>query len=221
MTNALRTDIIESPQSGPAARPYGDGQTAGIPNRKGFIPLKKQIRKAISVLLCLVLLCAVIGGGAHALYARAAEQENETVAEIYLCFCSIRIPYLFGHTWISIVNTSEETLTVGPQAIEPGQMMTAGLHAGAGMVINRELGEFRGNTVTAIRDTMTREDLQRAANEIMSSRWDHYYLFSHNCTNFAAAVWKAATGESYATAIFPFVLKSQVPANRKIGLYVP
>ena len=182
--------------------------------------MKKHIRKAVSVLLCAVLLFAAVGG-ANALYAKAADQENETVAEIYMCFCGIRLPYLFGHTWISIVNTSGETFTVGPQAVEPGQMMTAGLHSGAGMVINRELGEFRGRTVTAIRATLTREALQRAESEIMNSRWDHYLLFSHNCTNFAAAVWKAATGESYQTAIFPFVLKSQVPADRKTGLYIP
>ena len=183
--------------------------------------MKKHIRKAVSLLLCLVLLCAVAGGGTGALYAKAAEQDNAVVAEIYMCFCSIRLPYLFGHTWISIVNTSGEPFTVGPQTVEPGQIMTAGLHAGGGMVINRELGEFRGTAVTAIRAELTREDLQRVESEIMSSRWDHYYLFSHNCTNFASAVWKAATGESYTTAIFPFVLKSQVPAGRKTSLYVP
>ena len=182
--------------------------------------MKTFFRKTVSVLLCLVLLLTVIGAGAHTLYARAAEQEDGAVAEIYMCFCSIRLPYLFGHTWICIVNTSGEPLTVGPVTLEPGQMMSAGLHSGAGMVINRELGEFRGSTVTAIRATMTREELQRAESEIMSSRWDHYYLLTHNCTHFAAAVWKAATGEGYATAIFPFVLKSQVPAGRRTGLYI-
>ena len=182
--------------------------------------MKKQIRKTVSVLLCLVLLCAVVGG-ARAPYARAAEQDSETVAEIYLCFCGIRLPYIFGHTWVCIVNVSGETLTVGPQTLEPGQMLSAGLHAGGGMVFNREMGEFRGRSVTAIRATMTREDLQRAADEIMSSKWDHYYLLTHNCTHFAAAVWRAATGESYTTAIFPFVLKSQVPADRQTGLFIP
>lgn len=182
--------------------------------------MKKHIRKTVSVLLCLVLLFAAVGAGAPALYARAAEQEDGVVAEIYLCFCGIRLPYLFGHTWITIVNVSGEPFTVGPQTVEPGQMMSAGLHAGGGMVINRELGEFRGSTVTAIKASMTREQLQRAESEIMSSRWDHYYLLTHNCTHFAAAVWKAATGESYTTAIFPFVLKSQVPENRKTGLYI-
>ena len=182
--------------------------------------MKKSICKLFSILLCALFLAAALLPGMRGFTASAAGEDGRPVAVIYLCIPGIHLPYIFGHAWICISNVSNETLTVGPQTLAPGEMLSVGLHAGGGMAFNREMGEYRGSSVSAIQRQISREDLQRAETEILNSKWNYYLLFSHNCTNFASAVWKAATGESFRTGVFPFVLKSQLPSDQTVSLYI-
>ena len=177
----------------------------------------KQTKKVVGIVLALILALSAFGVVAIA----QGEEDAQTVAVIYHCASGIRAPYIFGHTWIVIKNVCDRNLTVGPQTIEPGGMISAGLHSGKGMDFNREMREFSGRAVTALQYQMTVDDLRKAEEEIMSSRWDHYLLFSHNCTNFSTSVWKAVTGQKYSPFIFPFVIKNQFPSDETIKLFIP
>ncbi|MBR0509212.1 MAG: hypothetical protein IJJ85_03765 [Clostridia bacterium] len=183
--------------------------------------MKKRLLKGVSMLLSLVILFSVFGAGLPATVASADEGDGETVAVLYLCVCGIRLPYIFGHTWMVVENVSGEPLTVGSKTLEPGAMLSAGLHSGVGMEFDREMREFRGQSVTAIAREMTADELERAAKEIVNSRWDHYNLFVHNCTHFCSAVWKAATGVNFGVSVIPAILKSKMPASQRISLRIP
>ena len=179
--------------------------------------MKKQVYKPLSILLSLLLLfSAVCGMGTIRAFAAA----DEPVAEIYLCFCGIHLPYFFGHTWLCIVNTGNAPITVGEETVEPGGMISVGLHADGGMTYNLEMTQFRGENVTAEKATLTAEALQRTESEILSSNWNYYNVLFHNCAHFSAAVWKAATGENYRPSIFPLLLRAQVPAEKRSRLYI-
>lgn len=180
--------------------------------------MKKQICKTISFILSLLLLFAAVCGTGTP--RASAAGQNEPVAEIWLCFCGIHLPYIFGHTWICIKNTGDAPVTVGEETVEPGEMISVGLHADGGMTYNLEMEQFRGETVTAVKATLTADDLKRAETEILSSKWGSYNMLIKNCSHFSAAVWKATTGESYHTSIFPFILKAQIPAEKKGSLYI-
>ena len=180
--------------------------------------MKKRFRKAFSLFLAVCVLCAAAAGMA---FPRAgAAGGDEAAAVLYLCVSGVRLPYIFGHTWICIENVSGAPLSVGGRELAPGDMMSAGLHTGVGMEFDREMRQFRGNTVTAMRRELTRAAFESAANEIMNGRWDHYLLFTHNCTHFCAAVWRAGTGMSLRASVFPFALKSQMSAGETVGLYI-
>ena len=182
--------------------------------------MKRHFLRLISVLLCLTLVFAAFGPGIGPVCS-AAEQADGPVATIYLCVSGIRFPYyFFGHAWICISNISEDAYSVGSVTLAPGEMMSVGLHSDAGMTYNREMSRFRGRNVSALHQQINMEQLRSAEREILSSSWDHYLLFSHNCTNFATAVWKAATGVSYAAVVFPFILRSQLPADQMIQLSI-
>ena len=175
--------------------------------------MKKQFLRSICFLLTLALLFSAFGPAARPV--AFAAQEDEPVAEISLCVSGMLFPYyFFGHSWICIFNISSQTLTVGEIRLAPGEMMSVGLHSNAGMTYNREMSRFGGKTVNALRRQITAAQLQNAQREILSSDWDHYYLFSHNCTHFATAVWKAATGDGYRPSVFPLLLKSQLPSDQ-------
>ncbi len=182
--------------------------------------MKKTLFKSVSILLSLVLLLAAFAPVSYPV-ASAAEQKDGPVAEIYLCVSGIFFPYyFFGHTWICISNVSQEPFTVGAVTLAPGEMMSVGLHSNAGMTYNREMNRFRGRTVSALKKQINEEQLRSAEREITSSDWSYYLLFSHNCTNFTSAVWKAATGVKYNATVFPFILKSQLPADQMVSLYI-
>ena len=178
----------------------------------------KKTTKIIALLLAFMMLASVFCPCASA--DDSSRGGDEIVAVLYHCVSGTHMPYLFGHSWICIENISAETLYVGSQEIAPGKMISAGLHAAKGMVFNREMGEYRGSSVTAIKADMTRNDLKKAEKEILNSKWGWYEFFGHNCTNFSASVWKAVTGEKYNAFIFPAVIKNQFPSNRKISLYI-
>ncbi len=177
--------------------------------------MKKRIFRAVSLFVCLALLCAAFCQGFS-----AAAQEDEPAATIYLCVSGIHPLYFFGHAWICIANTGYRTLTVGEVTLQPGEMMSVGLHSGAGMTYNREMSRFSRSTVKALAQQITSAQLENAEREILSDKWDYYLLFTHNCTHFTSAVWKATTGVSFRTAVFPFVLQSQLPSDRTVQLYI-
>ena len=179
--------------------------------------MKKRIIKPFCMLLALLVLCCA---ALPLMRTPAAAAEDGTVADIYLCVSGFHIPYFFGHAWICISNESDAPITVGTETIAPGAMISAGLHSRVGMEFNREMRQFSGSTVTAIRRSLTREALANAEREIMDPKWDSYLLFSKNCTNFSAAVWKAATGESYTAVVFPFVLQTQFPSGEAFSMRI-
>ena len=178
----------------------------------------KKFIKVICVFLSVLMIFSAMG---VAFFACAeGENEDSSVAVVYHCASGVRAPYVFGHTWIVIENISEEPLTVGPETIEPGTMISAGLHAAKGMVFNREMSEFRGSSVTAIKKEVTSDGLKKVESEIMSSNWNYYTVFFHNCTNFSCAVWKAASGQKITPFIFPFVVKSRFPSGQTMKLLI-
>ena len=180
----------------------------------------KRVYRFIGILLSVCILLFPVLASPPGGYAAAAEADDTSVAEIYLCVSGIRLPYLFGHSWICIVNTGSEPFSVGSERLEPGEMLTAGLHTNGGMVFNLEKSQFRGRSVTAVQASLTKAALQRAENEIFDSEWDHYSLLTHNCTHFSVAVWKAATGKTIQASVFPFFLKMQMPSGERTSLTI-
>ena len=148
------------------------------------------------------------------------EPSDGAVAEIYHCASGMSLTYFFGHTWICIRNVSGETLSIGEKTIEPGQMIAAGLHYGRGLEYDREMGQFSGKSVSALKCRINRDQFAAAASEIQNANWNHYELFTHNCTNFSTSVWQAATGQRLSPFIFPFVVKSQMSSRSPVSLYV-
>ncbi|MBR5411206.1 MAG: hypothetical protein IK104_11100 [Clostridia bacterium] len=181
--------------------------------------MKKRYLKPLGLLLALLFVFSAVLPGLS-VPAAAAQTESGNVAEIYLCVSGFHTSYIFGHAWICIRNISDAPITVRSETLAPGAMLSVSLHAGVGREFNREMRQYRGKSVTAIGRPLTRAALANAEREIMDSKWGSYLLFSKNCTNFSAAVWKAATGESYRAVIFPFVLKNQFPADQTFSLRI-
>ena len=138
------------------------------------------------------------------------DEESLPVAYMYLCSAGPHAPYLFGHEWICIENITDEDIVVDGETLEPGSVMSLGLHSGRGMTHNEEMRDFRGKTVNAKKTTLRRSDLSTAENEIGNPRWHSYELFTHNCTNFATSVWRKTTGQSFLAFCGPFIVSLQM-----------
>lgn len=151
-------------------------------------------------------------------------EADETIAIIYLC--SVPYPtlhYIFGHSWICIKNVSDEELSIGSQTIAPGEMISAGLHSTmskgrSGMSFNDEMNDFKGRSVSAVQYFLTEKEFTKMSKEITNSKWSWYELFTHNCTNFAAAVWRAATGNFMLAFCFPFIVSIQMIGAGRITI---
>ena len=148
------------------------------------------------------------------------EPADGAVAEIYHCATGMSLSYFFGHTWICIRNVSTETLYIGSVEIKPGRMISAGLHYGPGLDYNREMRQFAGKGVTALKARIGPDGFNAAAAEMQKSEWSRYMVFTHNCTNFSTSVWSAATGQRMSPFIFPFVVKSQMSSRSPVTLYI-
>ena len=148
------------------------------------------------------------------------QPDDGAVAEIYHCATGMSLSYFFGHTWICIRNVGTETLYIGSVEIEPGRMISAGLHYGPGLDYNREMRQFAGKGVTALKARIGSDGFNAAAAEMQKSEWSRYMVFTHNCTNFSTSVWSAATGQRMSPFIFPFVVKSQMSSRSPVTLYV-
>lgn len=148
---------------------------------------------------------------------RVSEEDSiitdTVVAIMYLCVSGPHAPYFFGHTWICIKNISDEAITVGSRTLEPGEMMSAGLHHDGGMHYDDEIHDYEGDTVQAREYELTRDELRTAEKEITNSRWHWYEYFAHNCTNFATTVWNKVTGQHYFAFCFPFIVQIQMAGN--------
>ncbi len=135
---------------------------------------------------------------------------DDVVAIMYLCISGPHAPYLFGHAWICVKNPGDEPIDVCGYTLQPGEMMSMGLHSGRGMTFNEEMHDFRGKTVQAKKTELRRSDLSNAESEVKNSRWGHYELFTHNCTNFATSVWRKVTGQGFLAFCFPFIVQLQM-----------
>ena len=145
---------------------------------------------------------------------------SDFVAIMYLCVSGPHAPYYFGHTWICIRNISDEVINIGESIINPGMMESFGLHHFDGMHYDREMNNYRGETVKAREFMLTKNDISSAMKEITDSRWHWYEYFTHNCTNFATSVWQETTGQHYFTFCFPFVVQIQMAVSGTKGLSI-
>ena len=148
------------------------------------------------------------------LYAIWAEDiPAEKTAVIYLCSSGPNGHYLMGHVWICLKNTGSEPFDFAGCEVAPGKMISAGLHHGGGLFFNREMKHYAGKSVRCEKRELNEEGIARASAEASKSKWGRYELFTHNCSNFAAAVWRAATGENAFAFCFPFVVSIQMMAH--------
>lgn len=143
---------------------------------------------------------------------------NAQVAILYLCTSAPHGSYIWGHSWVCIRNTTDRFLTIGTQTIAPGEMISAGLHHDGGMHFNDEMRQYANCSVKAISTTLTTSQFEKVSEEILAKRWSWYEYLAHNCTNFASAVWKAATGKGYFCFCFPFVISLQMTGSSRITI---
>lgn len=144
------------------------------------------------------------------------------VAALYLCGSHSVDGCFFGHTWIYIENLSDQVLTVGKKTLAPGKGMSVGLHSKrigggdrGGVYYDSESSVLAGKdakqAATLKKEArITLGQLENVTREILSGKWDSYEMFTHNCTNFASAIWDAATGDHTFGFCFPFVLMLQM-----------
>lgn len=144
------------------------------------------------------------------------------VAALYLCGSHSVDGCIFGHTWIYIENLSDQVLTIGKKTLNPGMGMSVGLHSKrvgggdhGGVYYDSETSVLAGNdakqAATLKKEALiTLDQLANVTREILSGKWDSYEMFTHNCTNFASAIWDAATGDHTFGFCFPFVLMLQM-----------
>ncbi len=142
------------------------------------------------------------------------------IAIIYLCESGPHAPYIFGHVWICLKNITDDYLSVGKYIVKPGETVSFGSHHFDGVHLNEEMNRFRGCSVNAIERYITSDILDRVADEISSSRWSWYEYFTHNCTNFASAVWSIVSGRKYFCFCFPFVIGIQMLFENTIKLRI-
>ncbi|MBQ7637545.1 MAG: hypothetical protein IJS90_01415 [Clostridia bacterium] len=176
------------------------------------------MKKTICVLLSVILLLGVFSA---ALSASAEETPANSgyVAVMYLCVSGPHYPYFFGHAWLVIQNISDHDITVGPITLVPDQMLSAGTHF-SGFAFNKELKEYRGSNVDAVKTYLTEEKLETAARTITDPTWKSFNLFTKNCTNFVSDVWYAVTGRRFRTFVFPVALRNQFGSNEKVKVYI-
>ena len=153
---------------------------------------------------------------------RPVADPDARVAALYLCGSHSVDGCIFGHTWIYIENLSDQVLTVGKKTLAPGKGMSVGLHSKrvgggdhGGVYYDSESSVLAGKdakqAATLKKEAqITLSQLENVTREILSGKWDHYELFTHNCTNFASKIWDVATGDHTFGFCFPFVLMLQM-----------
>lgn len=163
--------------------------------------MKKSLKRFMSAVLSLVLIITV------ALPAFAADSGEQIVAEISVCSRDKEVPS-FGHTWIYIHNISDRPIQVGAYWVPVGEGVSIGTFAntrddGKGVYYNIEshcINKYGDHDFYSITKKISANTLKKVSDKILSlNDWN----FFKNCMHFTFAVWKTATGQSFANLLLP------------------
>lgn len=121
--------------------------------------------------------------------------KREKVATMYLLFTSAN--KLEPHFWVYIVNNTDETLMVGPYAIEPHGSVSIGSWddrgMGTGIHFNLERYWVKEETygrAFSISTSVTRGELERVGKKF---KYHNYWNWGLNCVWFATSMWNTCT----------------------------
>lgn len=121
--------------------------------------------------------------------------KREKVATMYLLFTSAN--KLEPHFWVYIVNNTDETLMVGPYAIEPHGSVSIGSWddrgMGKGIHFNLERYWVKEETygrAFSISTSVTRGELERVGKKF---KYHNYWNWGFNCVWFATSMWNTCT----------------------------
>ncbi len=126
--------------------------------------------------------------------------ENEIVAMMYAC---VKFT-IFGHVWIYIENTSDETIKVGALDVAPGEGASAGTFGisraeGSGLYYNVEAYRAKGK-VLGMSTPLTGSQLSTVNEKITNrNKWN----FFGNCVAFTAVVWNSVSKNKIVPLVFP------------------
>lgn len=121
--------------------------------------------------------------------------KREKVATIYLLYTSAN--KLEPHFWVYIVNNTNETLMVGPYALEPYGSVSIGSWDdrgdGHGIHFNLERYWVKEETygrAYSIKTSVTRSELERLGKKF---KYHNYWNYGLNCVWFATSMWNTCT----------------------------
>lgn len=126
--------------------------------------------------------------------------ENEIVARMYACTKIV----IFGHAWIYIENTSNETIKVGVLDVAPGEGASVGTYGisrseGSGLYYNVEAYRINGK-VLGMSMNLTRSQLNTVNEKITNrNKWN----FFGNCVAFTAIVWNSVSKNKIVPLVLP------------------
>lgn len=139
------------------------------------------------------------------------QEDDETVAEIWVC-SNMSIPLLIGHTYVYILNLSQEPIKVGAYEVPVGEGVSVGCFAfsaydGWGIYYNleayRENRDSKEDRIWSKSKKLNADELEKASDYILSylNHWDPIF----NCSFFSYSVWNAATGELLIPSPLPII----------------
>lgn len=139
------------------------------------------------------------------------QEDEETVAEIWVC-SNMSIPLLIGHTYVYILNLSQEPIKVGAYEVPAGEGVSVGCFSfsaydGWGIYYNleayRENRDNKEGRILSKSKKLNAEELEKTSDYILSylNHWDPIF----NCSFFSYSVWNTATGELLIPSPLPII----------------
>ena len=197
-----------------------------------FLGFERVIMKRItavflSILCILMLICPAVSAEESDLPLPPEEQEDEIVAEIYICTKFV----IVGHVWIYVENKrkpviaedgtviDDGAITVGCYKCPVGQGVSVGTDLltranGAGIYYNVEaykLQNKKNKSVIYTHIPLTSEELDILNKRILkSNQWTPFT----NCGLFATQAWNSVSDRHIAYGVFPFVTALSIISKR-------
>ena len=171
----------------------------------------KTFKRIISVILAAAIMMSCF---AFAVYAEG-EDENEIVANVYLCHRIVE-KLDEGHAWLYFENLTDHDLMVGKYILPPGEGVSVGTYSGGdtpdgrGVYYNVEAyryGKYNHTDNVYLQKELTQKQLDRMSSKINRS---NYWTRLTNCSFFSITTWDIVAGKPVLYLFFPLFTRWQI-----------
>ena len=187
----------------------------------------KTFKRIISVILAAALIMSCF---AFAVYAEEDNNENEIVANVYICHRVIE-KLDEGHAWLYFENLTDHDLTVGKYILPPGEGVSVGTYSGGdvpdGRGVYYNVEAYRYNKYNHTDNVYLQKGLTQKQLDTMSSKINvsNYWTRLTNCSFFAFTTWDVAGGKPLLYLFFPLFSRWQIqiyPGHKEgLKMYYP